>query len=840
MEKKLINFKVNARHIGQLGRELVTDYSTALVEIVKNSYDADAEGVKVIFENVSSSKSKLIIVDNGSGMTRTDVENKWTVIGTNNKLRAVRSPGGRKYAGKKGIGRFAVERLAERIAIYSFPENEPPFKFTLNWNKYEQIDVTGFMQRVKLLKFNPGDVESAKYLASQVEYLLNSESVSQQHKNEIQYEIFQQIFFDYMFFLNNKKIDEAASKLIPILELYQDEEVRIQDVYHELSSLTDEEKLNFNYIEELIIQIESKKEKRSGIVMVLEGLRDIWRERDIKKIQKELRVLVAPNFLNENPFKPILSCNEYNIQEEYIVNDILSLHFAKVDATLLKNGSEINLAYKENQGNIDRAVTIHCDEPLKCGDVKLELFYFLRDSKYLSNNELNVSHAREILDQYCGIKIYRDGFHVKPYGDIGNDWLFLDQSKVKDTHSYLVSNNQVIGIVELSEDKNPLLIDSTDREGIIENEAFEDLRKFILRCTDFISEIRREELLAKENKKKLAQIEEVQRIEDEKKKIEEEQRAKAHEERMKIINEQMNNALFLNDTDMKGTFENITRELKEVTNQQVLFYKERLEEERRKNEANDKEKKELYEEELDIKDRELSLYRNLATLGMLTGAFGHETSDIINRLNANINFTKMKFPKDLLESNTKISQAFSTMDDDLQRISGYSKLIVNFVQKKNRENFDYLNFREVIMGVVETYSTTLSAQKIDVVRDLEEVISDFKMYKIDLESIVINMLTNSFEALKRTAEKKIFISCREEEDHIKVIFQDNGSGIPQELNPNIFSPFFTTKDNGVGLGLSIVRDIVVKYNGSIESYNSSEHGGATFEFIFKKEKNYGS
>lgn len=51
---KEINIKVNARHIGQLGRELVTDYVTALTELVKNSYDADSEAVEVIFENMLS------------------------------------------------------------------------------------------------------------------------------------------------------------------------------------------------------------------------------------------------------------------------------------------------------------------------------------------------------------------------------------------------------------------------------------------------------------------------------------------------------------------------------------------------------------------------------------------------------------------------------------------------------------------------------------------------------------------------------------------------------------------------------------------------------------------
>ena len=60
-----VSIKVNARHIGQLGRELVTDYVTALTELVKNSYDADSEVVEVTFENMISGQGKIIIADTG-------------------------------------------------------------------------------------------------------------------------------------------------------------------------------------------------------------------------------------------------------------------------------------------------------------------------------------------------------------------------------------------------------------------------------------------------------------------------------------------------------------------------------------------------------------------------------------------------------------------------------------------------------------------------------------------------------------------------------------------------------------------------------------------------------
>ena len=105
---KELSFKTNARHIGQLGRELVTDFVTALVELIKNAYDADAASARISIQDTKNGLGQIIVADCGSGMTAEDFENKWMVIGTSNKLSDPYTPKGRKKAGKKGIGRFSV------------------------------------------------------------------------------------------------------------------------------------------------------------------------------------------------------------------------------------------------------------------------------------------------------------------------------------------------------------------------------------------------------------------------------------------------------------------------------------------------------------------------------------------------------------------------------------------------------------------------------------------------------------------------------------------------------------------------------------------------------------
>ena len=84
--QKNLRFKTNSRHIGQLGRELVTDFVTALVELVKNAYDADAGRVMIKIEDANTPNSRIVIADTGCGMTQSEFENRWMVIGTSNKV----------------------------------------------------------------------------------------------------------------------------------------------------------------------------------------------------------------------------------------------------------------------------------------------------------------------------------------------------------------------------------------------------------------------------------------------------------------------------------------------------------------------------------------------------------------------------------------------------------------------------------------------------------------------------------------------------------------------------------------------------------------------------------
>ena len=135
------NFDISAYRL--LGRELITDRITALFEIVKNSYDANANRVKVEFISVSpqTKSSKIIISDDGIGMELSDLKSKWMIIGTSSKRRERTSnpPYNRKVSGKKGIGRFAVDLLGSKLTLKTKKKGTEEWTFLeTDWTKYSE------------------------------------------------------------------------------------------------------------------------------------------------------------------------------------------------------------------------------------------------------------------------------------------------------------------------------------------------------------------------------------------------------------------------------------------------------------------------------------------------------------------------------------------------------------------------------------------------------------------------------------------------------------------------------------------------------------------------------
>ena len=815
---KKLHFKTNSRHISQLGRELVTDFVTALVELIKNSYDADAHGVKIILDKPNTPQSRIVLIDTGIGMTQSDFENKWMVIGTNNKITEPYTPKGRKKAGKKGIGRFSVERLAEKVQIFSFPESESPYRVDINWNSFEEVNIPALLQRIDILKDHQ-ESTAAKFICNQLDYFMITDKILQEDKDIVK-SILGTNNFEYPMFYNKETLRLFEDKVVPIIKKYEDIELLIGDVSSSLNTIDLQSAPEpFIMLKELYNKYNLPK-PQTGMILIMEGLRDEWKQRDIDKLQKELRLLVAPDFIESDPFKIELAAPEFKVEDIVLVNEILDLRYAKIDAEIFNNAQKSRITYIDKEGKND-IVEESYEKPLLCGNLKAEIYFFLRDSTNLSDAEsgYNFRFAQRILDTYCGIKIYRDNFRVKPYGDIGNDWLLLDKKKVKDTHGYLVGNNQVIGVVKIGDETNPLLIDATNREGIIENEAYSQLVVFLTKCTNLISDVRRKAYLAEQ--------EEIQKLADEKKKIDSQFESLKEQYKDDHFVEQIGE-LLSNGGDVSGR--KIDKLLKTYIEHSEKK-KQGIEKIQDDYNRHYSETQKAYQAKIDFQESELNLYKNLASLGMLTGSFGHETSDIVSRIQSSLFLVNLYLDNGM--DIKHIKDVVSVVSGDFDRIFAYSSLIVNFLRKRKRSFDAEINLKSALWEIGGFYQNIVKSFNIDLIFECEESIV-YKIKQIDFESIIINMITNAFEQVKGRETRKIIVTISQSASYLIIHFEDSGLGVPEGKEKDIFRPFETTKENGIGLGLNIVKDIVEKYYGKISVKRSEILHGAKFVVTLPK------
>lgn len=140
-DSQILKWRFDVSTFRLIGRDLITDRVTALFELVKNCYDANAQQVNVIFENIGAGRKNPIIriEDDGYGMSFEDIRDKWMVIGTSSKRTHPYSPEPykRKCVGEKGIGRFAVDKLGDYVSIITKKKGEDKWlKVDINWTSY--------------------------------------------------------------------------------------------------------------------------------------------------------------------------------------------------------------------------------------------------------------------------------------------------------------------------------------------------------------------------------------------------------------------------------------------------------------------------------------------------------------------------------------------------------------------------------------------------------------------------------------------------------------------------------------------------------------------------------
>lgn len=373
-----LRFDVSGNLIRKFGRESISNKNVAILELIKNSYDAKATKIEIDFSSVNTKEEVIAISDNGDGMDYSELKNKWMRIASPFKSKKLKN-GERIFIGEKGIGRLSAESLAKTATLFSLPKG-----------------------------------------------------VDTEYK----------VFFDW--------------------EKYQDPNTLISDVGNPTSEF-------------------KKKKGDHGIRLELKDLNHDWNNEEAQNVLSTDINLLNPlnkpmrDFRVVTKFEPSL-VTVPKIKREFLNKAVYSLKTKLTGGSLVRyEFSSINGKKKEGNLQVTRK--------LKCGDAVFELYFFYKSPKYFEQaigktmSPLESKEINKLLNYYSGIKLYRDNFRVKPYGDSNSDWIGLDIAA--HNNSMYPRNDALIGMVHISKSKNPFIVDTTTREGVIYSDEFQDLISFI-------------------------------------------------------------------------------------------------------------------------------------------------------------------------------------------------------------------------------------------------------------------------------------------------------------------------------------------------------------------------
>lgn len=706
-----------ARLLRTLGSDLISSEKVALIELVKNSFDADAGIVLIRFHGpLVEGCGRVEILDDGHGMDVETLQTSWLDIATDMKKKRTRSESGaRRVLGEKGIGRLAASRLGSEMLLVTRRAHHDEINLLIDWTQFDRDDT--YLD----------EIEVAWHVGNPTIFAPSG-------------------------------IGSKAFADCPIPEW------------------TD----------------------GRGTLLQIDKLTRAWTEEDFLDLRTALSRLIRPVPSSStgnaaSDFKIVLELppGHESLSGEVGPPEELDTPHYKLSGTVDGRGVA-QLRYLQVNPPVEKVlpdVQLWNDDARQpqSGAFEIDVEVWDRDAEAIRKVSAggSVRDFRRLLDQVAGVSVYRDGFRVLPFGEVGDDWLGLDRRRVQNP-TLRLSNNQVIGHVFIGADANADLRDQSNREGLLDGNAYDDLQKMIHGALTII-ESRRYSARRPEKPKNESRSGLFQRFE--------------LDELRKVL------------------------ATKYAGDRQVL-------------ELIDAKNREI-QEGVDEVQRILSQYSRLATLGTLIDRVLHDGRTSVARLKSIVRFGERDLAKNSAACETRLQTAQSSLQETSIQANLLSTLFNQIEpfggRKRGRPKTVSLN--SIVNNAIAIFRT--EADEKGVVFEFNDVDIDVTVDQSEVLTVLVNLLQNSLHWISNTPkshQRKIHLTTKKNSDQsVSIIVSDTGPGVPDHLRDAIFDAYFSNRRDGVGLGLSIAGNIVQDlYQGQLSLLESGPLRGATFEAVLRK------